>query len=570
MPVLTPAGQRLAELVAQAEPGLVWLARRRAAGCRTPLERQRALTELAPLVAGQGELAAEGYVKDFAKIFGVGVGLVRKALAPPAPAGPGPTSPAGTSTGGPGSDTEGDLAQAINEAVDDLNASNFAIWRGNEFFVGMETTDVDGKPLVRWATEGDFKRWYRHVRLYVPDAEGKYHFKEVTDFWLKSPRRRRYERAAFRPGRDTGDDTYNLWRGWAVAPVPGDAGPFWRHVKEIVCAGHEPTYRYVRRWLAHIFQRPLEVPGVALVLRGAQGIGKGFFTDMVLQLLDPYSFSVVSMDQVAGRFNAHMRDLLLLHCNEALWGGDRSKEGVLKALITEGRFPVEGKHRDMEKGESYRRTIISTNMDWPIPMDADDRRFVVIDVPSTRQGDRAYFTALFGHMERGGGLAALMHDLLTEDLTGFEPRDKPDTGFGADIKIASGTDVVKWWHECLVQAWNQEGTTDSAGRRHPDWWDEKPLVGDLYTYFRLWCQRLNRRYPPTREQWARELRRMVPHLATHRSRTDDRERRYYVGDLIDCRRAFEHYIKADARLWTDPDPAPMPAPPPEAEYRGEF
>ena len=55
---------------------------------------------------------------------------------------------------------------------------------------------------------------------------------------------------------------------------------------------------------------------------------------------------ISSVDHLAGRFNAHLRDACLLFADEAYWPGDRSDEGTLKRLITEPTLFIEAKGRD--------------------------------------------------------------------------------------------------------------------------------------------------------------------------------------------------------------------------------
>ena len=43
---------------------------------------------------------------------------------------------------------------------------------------------------------------------------------------------------------------------------------------ENVCDGIEARFRYVIGWLAQMIQQPQTKPGIALVLRGEEGVGK--------------------------------------------------------------------------------------------------------------------------------------------------------------------------------------------------------------------------------------------------------------------------------------------------------
>ena len=145
---------------------------------------------------------------------------------------------------------------------------------------------------------------------------------------------------------------------------------------------------------------------------------------------------VNSTDQLTGRFNGHMKGVLPLHANEASWGGNKSERGKLKAMVTDATLPIEMKGHDIIDVDNYLRLIVSSNEDWPVPIDMDDRRFLVLDVSPTYQQNQVFFADLHRQMDNGGR-AALMHDLMAVNLTGFAPRNKPASPFGADMKIRS-------------------------------------------------------------------------------------------------------------------------------------
>ncbi len=60
---------------------------------------------------------------------------------------------------------------------------------------------------------------------------------------------------------------------------------------------------HIIMWLAHRVQRPQEKINHALVLGGAQGIGKDTLLEPVKRAVGPWNFAEVSPQQMLGRFN---------------------------------------------------------------------------------------------------------------------------------------------------------------------------------------------------------------------------------------------------------------------------
>lgn len=375
--------------------------------------------------------------------------------------------------------------------------------------------------------------------------------------WFNSPRRRQYEGIVFAPGLDV-PDKYNLFRGFPIKPRAGDCSRYWYLLKEVICNGNEEQYRYVRRWLAHLFQKPAELPETALVLRGPQGVGKNTLVHYPGRLVGSHYLELSQMNQVTGRFNAHLQDALLVLANEAIWGGDKNAEGPLKAMITDPHTPIEGKGRDIIQMRNYKRLVLCSNNSWVVARDPDDRRFLVLDVSPKHKEDKAFFGALKAQMENGG-LEALMHDLLAEDLRGFEPRALPASRAGFDIKLRSAESPLGWLFELLDDGalwdkdsrdlWQQTGDgippLDKAGRLTL----RKKQLMDMYWQ---WCKEHNGRYLLAEVPFAKALRDVFPDLQETRPRKPDggRPRCYVLPPLEQCRRDFERFFKEDSRIWT--------------------
>ncbi|MFU8858384.1 MAG: primase-helicase family protein [Deferrisomatales bacterium] len=529
---------------------------------RGPIALERCLREtVAPLLGLLGPAARDAYVKLLIKVSGVKASALREIVEEENRVngnGQGPGSEANLQSRGPGKEP-GDLDADINRCIDDLNETHFVVPIKGQTLVGTLQLDIEtGRDQIVFGTFGDLHRQYSHRRVWVPGGRNGRRLEEVGKVWTSHPRSRRYSGVAFAPGQDLPGDWCNLWRGFSVEPIAGDCSLYWELVRDVICAEDVALFAWLRAWMAHTVQRMAELPGSAPVLRGPQGIGKNAFVGWFGRLFGQHYLPVSSMEHVAGRFNGHLRDVLVLFCNEALWGGDRAKEGNLKALITDEYLAIESKGVDLVRVRNYKRIIVGSNHDWAVPRDTGDRRYQVFDVRSTRKEDYAFFGELERQMTEGGGMRALLHDLLHLDLVGFQPRALPDRSAGFDINIRSASTVVQWWHELLDQGWNTEGIHTPDGGRTPDWWDENPTARSLFDSYRRWCERMGKKHVEIAAIWAKELKRYLPHAKVNRAREKTAAgswstgpRRWRLGELDDCRSAFQEQARVGPGLWDD-------------------
>ena len=167
--------------------------------------------------------------------------------------------------------------------------------------------------------------------LFSKDETGQPKNKQAADFWIHSAQRRTYEQVIFAPGLED-PRYYNLWRGFAFSPSPGDWSLFRAHILENICASDESLYQYIFTWMADAVQNPSDRPGVALVFRGRQGTGKGVFCREFGSLFGQHFIHISQSRHLTGNFNNHLKDCLVLFADEAFWAGDKAGEGAPQGL----------------------------------------------------------------------------------------------------------------------------------------------------------------------------------------------------------------------------------------------
>lgn len=452
-------------------------------------------------------------------------------------------------------ETAGGMPNPIADAIEKLNERHFIVTVGGKTCIATEKRNPEtGHVFLELSSQTDFNLLYQNLN--VGDER-------ASSLWLTSEKRRQYEGIVFAPGKVL-PGYYNLFRGFTVLPQKGRCFLLWQHVFFVICRGNRRHYRYLRKWMAHIFQKPGELPGVAIVIRGKQGTGKTIYVDLLGDCLGQHFLVLTQMEQLTGRFNSHLKDLLLVSANEALWGGNKAGEGALKAMITDKAMAVEFKGKDIISVENYKRLIVTSNEDWPVPIGMDDRRFLVLESSDEYKEDKSYFEALANQMAKGGK-EAMMYDLLREDLTGFDVRTAPRSRFGFDIKVKGAEPIVKWWYERLYVG---KTAMDSWETRECQW-NMTPTKDSLHANFLSFCtdHKLRTLDKPT---FGRKLREMLPGGVLSDCRPtlsapspDDtvaalsghtrveRPWRYKIPLLAECRHAFQLFAKAGPEIWPD-------------------
>jgi hypothetical protein len=422
-------------------------------------------------------------------------------------------------------------------AVEWMNSRYFVVLDGGKAMVMHEERDADNaRQVLKPYGFADIRNFYCNRFVDVENSKGESRPVSLGKFWQNHPNRRQYRGMVFNPNGERAN-YYNLWRGFSVQPVQGDWSRMDAHIRENICCSDESVYTYVRKWLAFAVQRPDTLPETALVMRGKQGTGKGVFATGFGRLFGQHFLHLTRSRNLVGNFNAHLRDAIVVFADEAFLVGDKESQGVLKALITEPELQIEQKFRDLVHARNLIHLVAASNNEQIIDASPEERRFCVLDVSDKRMQDKAYFAAIKKEMDEGGS-AAMLYDLLHEDLSTFDVRTFPKTAALLDQKMRSMSPVLKWWHDKL-----QRGALSN------DEWPESVSRGELATD----CM------TATRKQWTsqslrNELVKVLPEgfpeNAPRTSVSGRRERQWRFPALEACRRHFDVVMGVDGE-WDD-------------------
>src|SRR5262249_52546054 len=161
-------------------------------------------------------------------------------------------------------------------------------------------------------------------------------------------------------------------------------------------------------------------------------------------------------------------------------------------------------------------------------------------------------------LHRDGGLAGLMHTLLTFDLNSVDVYTPPKTAALLEQKEESLPPHAQWWLETLTRGTfrypteNEDrprGATDETNS-----WPAEIAKHLIWESYALWMRQHNVRSrvlpDSTLHSW---LTGAAPGIKTSRPRgTIARQRQLTLPDLPACRTAFDTYV-GQARTWPPVD-----------------
>lgn len=360
--------------------------------------------------------------------------------------------------------------------------------------------------------------------------------KSASKFWMQHADRRTYRSVTFDPSGNVADDVYNQWKGFAVNSVAGRCDLFLEHTQTVICNNDPVLFEYILDWMADIVQNPAKLLGVAVVLMGGQGTGKGVFMEYFGQLFGPHFQRITNPEHLTGRFCANLSRALLVFADEAFGTANKSKIGALKTLITESHRMLEPKHIDTLEFPNYVRLVMASNEEWVVPAEFDERRFCVLKISDGKKGNTGYFNAILDERDKGGK-EALLHFLQQRDLMGKDLRHFPVTGalIGQKLKNLKSHELWLYNQLQLGQLDGKEITGSESGRYVP-----KERLYTLYTDF---CNRMKRHSVTDLAGFYRSLYAIIPGITKHRPRNENGS--YHAiqfPPLDECQTAFEKWV----------------------------
>jgi predicted P-loop ATPase len=108
----------------------------------------------------------------------------------------------------------------------------------------------------------------------------------------------------------------------------------------IISNGENLNNSYLLNYLAHLYQKPEEKPGIMVALMSPQGCGKGVFMQILAKIWCRTTLMINDMEAITGRFNLCLERKLIICMDEAMYVNDSAGQEKLKNLITGRSSPT--------------------------------------------------------------------------------------------------------------------------------------------------------------------------------------------------------------------------------------
>ncbi|MGC2779989.1 MAG: DUF5906 domain-containing protein [Bradyrhizobium sp.] len=224
-----------------------------------------------------------------------------------------------------------------------------------------------------------------------------------------------------------GLNCFNLYRPPTIMlGVAANAVQWLEHLRAV----YGDQADHILLWLAHRVQRPGEKVNHALVLGGAQGIGKDTLLEPAKHAVGPWNFMETSPQQVAGRFNSFVKSVIL-RINEARDLGDSDRFKFYDHMKAYTAAPpdvlrVDEKNLREHSVPNVTGVVITSNYKSDgIYLPADDRRHYVAWSEMTKERFSESYWQEIWRWYHNGGIGDVAAYLQQMDIGRFDPKAPP-------------------------------------------------------------------------------------------------------------------------------------------------
>ena len=282
------------------------------------------------------------------------------------------------------------------------------------------------------------------------------HWRDINKPWptmISTPDLRIVDKLTYNPGQprfckersfnsNSVLDCINVWVPSDIeTDLEGDISP-WLDMMNLVFDGDKAAIHHATSFLAFMVQNPGERINHALVVQGAQGLGKDSVFRAVAAILGRHNVASVTLPEVESQFNDWMFGRQLIIFQEMLAPGRRAIYNKLKTVITDETAQINGKHMPVYRVWNRANYVFLTNYKHALSIDPDDRRMWVWH-SKMRPQSKEYYTEFYKWLANKLSASYLYNYLVHYDTGEFSATAPPPITEGKRMMINSSSGEVE-------------------------------------------------------------------------------------------------------------------------------
>lgn len=281
------------------------------------------------------------------------------------------------------------------------------------------------------------------------------------DIWKKDPTYKVCTETSFRETDNS--DVFQMPINFAyMKDKPSTPSPIalelFLEIVDINTSGNEVLKEYVLNYLAHMIQKPTELPGVALVITGSKGTGKDTLGDFLQEWVVGWHLST-NYSTNKQFFNTHdtgKLNKILIKLEETSRKDCFENASELKATITASKITCNPKGIKEITADNMARYIFTTNKPNPVDMSDKERRFVLLPSSPKMRGEFKFWTDVRQILFTFNGGKTVADYLLARNISDFQIRQLPENDFQKSIVQSEKTSEEKF-----IEQWEGSNTKAS-------------------------------------------------------------------------------------------------------------
>jgi len=361
-----------------------------------------------------------------------------------------------------------------------------------------EMVAIHGNEIQRMSMEHAREAYLSHWRF--KHSEKFEDFTPFFDIWRKDETRRCIRTIQMEPSTDPSTFVLSPHFAWEKDGEDSCSEALALFMELIALMGEASQQEYILNWLAHLIQKPFDLPGVALIMSGRKGCGKDTLFDFLMQFVigKDYSLNYGSNEQFFDGHDTGRQNRFLCKLEEANRGICVRNADKLKSIITNTTEVFNPKCQKAISVRNYNRLVFTSNGACPVEMTDGERRFVISNCSPIKVGDREFWDRVRRVLFTPEAGIAIGKFLAGHDISNFNPRILPYSEFQS-----ATVDAEKTSEEAFVEQW-----------------DGKPLAAtEFFVAYRQFCVAEELPYCRTAQSLGHKLLKLIRDGAIIKRRT---------------------------------------------------